>query len=110
MPSIEEYYPYGLASILSGLESSRACVGCAWATNCSPSNPPTCLPELGRMKRHLSSCGQDFKKLNIVRHSGAFLKIIAKSQALECLMATRVGPPSEGRETTQPRTLIGQIK
>ncbi|GFU30044.1 transposable element Tcb1 transposase [Trichonephila clavipes] len=32
------------------------------------------------------------------------------SQALECLMATRVGPPSEGRETAQPRTLIGQIK
>ncbi|GFU11711.1 hypothetical protein TNCV_2611071 [Trichonephila clavipes] len=32
------------------------------------------------------------------------------SQALECLMATRVGPPGEGSEKTQLRTLTGQIK
>ncbi|GFV70483.1 hypothetical protein TNCV_2868291 [Trichonephila clavipes] len=32
------------------------------------------------------------------------------SQTLECLMATRVGPPWEGSEKTQLRTLIGQIK
>ncbi|GFW71166.1 uncharacterized protein TNCV_535841 [Trichonephila clavipes] len=30
---------YGLASILTGLESNRACVGYAWPTNCSPSIP-----------------------------------------------------------------------
>ncbi|GFU98293.1 uncharacterized protein TNCV_3005771 [Trichonephila clavipes] len=28
-----------LASILTGLESNRACVGYAWLTNCSPSTP-----------------------------------------------------------------------
>ncbi|GFW91564.1 transposable element Tcb2 transposase [Trichonephila clavipes] len=28
--------------------SNRACVGYAWLTNCSPSTPPTCLPELRR--------------------------------------------------------------
>ncbi|GFT80293.1 uncharacterized protein TNCV_1189641 [Trichonephila clavipes] len=48
MPSIGGYHPYGLTSILSGLESNRACVGYAWSTNCSPSPPPTCLPELRR--------------------------------------------------------------
>ncbi|GBN37622.1 hypothetical protein AVEN_166032-1 [Araneus ventricosus] len=32
-------HPYGLASILTGLESNRACVGYAWPTNCSPSTP-----------------------------------------------------------------------
>ncbi|GFU92727.1 transposable element Tcb1 transposase [Trichonephila clavipes] len=31
--------PYGLASILTGLKSNRACVGYAWPTNCSPSIP-----------------------------------------------------------------------
>ncbi|GFY01243.1 nibrin [Trichonephila clavipes] len=35
--SIGGYHPYGLASILTGLESNRACVGYAWSTNCSPS-------------------------------------------------------------------------
>ncbi|GFU01137.1 nibrin [Trichonephila clavipes] len=39
MPSIGGYHPYGLASILTGLESNRACVGYAWSTNCSPSTP-----------------------------------------------------------------------
>ncbi|GFY28366.1 nibrin [Trichonephila clavipes] len=39
MPSIEGYHPYGLASILTGLESDRACLGYAWPTNCSPSTP-----------------------------------------------------------------------
>ncbi|GFT89084.1 HTH_Tnp_Tc3_2 domain-containing protein [Trichonephila clavipes] len=39
MPSIGGYHPYGLASILTGLESNRACVGYAWPTNCSPSTP-----------------------------------------------------------------------
>ncbi|GFV90363.1 hypothetical protein TNCV_4380781 [Trichonephila clavipes] len=33
-----------------------------------------------------------------------------QSQAFESLMATRVGPPCEGSEKTQQRTLIGQIK
>ncbi|GFV66688.1 uncharacterized protein TNCV_2595081 [Trichonephila clavipes] len=33
------YHPYGLASILTGLESNRACVGYAWPTNGSPSTP-----------------------------------------------------------------------
>ncbi|GFU98169.1 hypothetical protein TNCV_3327251 [Trichonephila clavipes] len=28
-----------LASILTGLESNRKCVGYAWPTNCSPSTP-----------------------------------------------------------------------
>ncbi|GFW26084.1 uncharacterized protein TNCV_3308551 [Trichonephila clavipes] len=48
MPSIGGYHPYRLASILTGLESNRACVGYAWPTNCSPCTPPTCLPELRR--------------------------------------------------------------
>ncbi|GFT49489.1 uncharacterized protein TNCV_3366811 [Trichonephila clavipes] len=48
MPSIGGYHTYGLASILTGLESNRACVGYAWPTNCSPSTPSTCLPELRR--------------------------------------------------------------
>ncbi|GFS61637.1 uncharacterized protein TNCV_4312911 [Trichonephila clavipes] len=48
MPSIRGYHPYGLSSILTGLESNRACVGYAWPMNCSPSTPPTCLPELRR--------------------------------------------------------------
>ncbi|GFW25001.1 nibrin [Trichonephila clavipes] len=39
MPSIGGYHPYGLASILTGPESNRACVGYAWPTNCSPSTP-----------------------------------------------------------------------
>ncbi|GFV15702.1 hypothetical protein TNCV_986851 [Trichonephila clavipes] len=33
-----------------------------------------------------------------------------QSQAIEGLMTTRVGPPCEGSEKTQPRTLVGQIK
>ncbi|GFX28827.1 nucleic-acid-binding protein from transposon X-element [Trichonephila clavipes] len=37
MPSIGGYNPYGLAGILIGLESNRACGGYAWPTNCSPS-------------------------------------------------------------------------
>ncbi|GFV84082.1 uncharacterized protein TNCV_3037441 [Trichonephila clavipes] len=45
MPSIGGYHPYGLASILTGLESNSACVGYAWPTNCSP---PIYLPELRR--------------------------------------------------------------
>ncbi|GFT68561.1 nibrin [Trichonephila clavipes] len=39
MPSIGGYPQYGLASILTGLESNRAYVGYAWPTNCSPSTP-----------------------------------------------------------------------
>ncbi|GFW98263.1 transposable element Tcb1 transposase [Trichonephila clavipes] len=38
-PSIRGYHPYGLSSILTGLESNRACVGYAWLANCSPSTP-----------------------------------------------------------------------
>ncbi|GFV51945.1 uncharacterized protein TNCV_1322981 [Trichonephila clavipes] len=30
---------YRLASILTGLESNRACLGYAWPMNCSPSTP-----------------------------------------------------------------------
>ncbi|GFV54358.1 nibrin [Trichonephila clavipes] len=37
MPLIGRYHPYGMASILTGLESSRACMGHAWTTSCSPS-------------------------------------------------------------------------
>ncbi|GFT80733.1 nibrin [Trichonephila clavipes] len=37
MPSIRGYHPYELVSILTGLESNRACVGYTWPTNCSPS-------------------------------------------------------------------------
>ncbi|GFV85861.1 nibrin [Trichonephila clavipes] len=37
MPSIGGYDLYELASILTGLENNRACVGYAWPTNCSPS-------------------------------------------------------------------------
>ncbi|GFU66614.1 uncharacterized protein TNCV_3335951 [Trichonephila clavipes] len=48
MPSIGGYHPYGLASILTGLESNRACLGYAWPTDCSPSTPTTYLPELRR--------------------------------------------------------------
>ncbi|GFX81758.1 transposable element Tcb1 transposase [Trichonephila clavipes] len=33
------YHPYGLASILTELESNIACVGYTWPTNCSPSTP-----------------------------------------------------------------------
>ncbi|GFX38702.1 nibrin [Trichonephila clavipes] len=39
MHSIGGYHPFALASILTGLESNSACVGCAWLTNCSPSTP-----------------------------------------------------------------------
>ncbi|GFW09503.1 nibrin [Trichonephila clavipes] len=39
MLSIGGYHPYGLASILTGLESNRECVKYAWPTNCSPSTP-----------------------------------------------------------------------
>ncbi|GFT40646.1 transposable element Tcb1 transposase [Trichonephila clavipes] len=35
----EDIHPYELASILTGLESNRACVGYAWPTNCIPSTP-----------------------------------------------------------------------
>ncbi|GBN36338.1 hypothetical protein AVEN_3003-1 [Araneus ventricosus] len=35
----EDIPPYRLASILTGLESNRACVGYAWPTNCSLSTP-----------------------------------------------------------------------
>ncbi|GFY17816.1 nibrin [Trichonephila clavipes] len=39
MPSIGGYHPYGLACILTALESNRACVGYAWPTNCSTLTP-----------------------------------------------------------------------
>ncbi|GFT42255.1 uncharacterized protein TNCV_1785921 [Trichonephila clavipes] len=45
MPSIGGYHPYGLASILTGLESNRACVGYAWPTNCSPSSKNHHIPQ-----------------------------------------------------------------
>ncbi|GFW86459.1 transposable element Tcb1 transposase [Trichonephila clavipes] len=49
IPSIEGYHPYGLASILTGLDSNRVCVRYNWPTNCSPSTtPPTGLPQLRR--------------------------------------------------------------
>ncbi|GFU93232.1 uncharacterized protein TNCV_4217581 [Trichonephila clavipes] len=51
MLSIVGYHTYGLASILTGIVSNRACVGYAWPTNYSPSTPPTSLPELRRAFR-----------------------------------------------------------
>ncbi|GFU26781.1 hypothetical protein TNCV_1838331 [Trichonephila clavipes] len=58
-----------------------------------------------------------FQKLveSMLCHMAAVFKVKGgptpyKSQALECLMATRVGHPCKGSETTQQRTLIGQIK
>ncbi|GFU25662.1 uncharacterized protein TNCV_2006031 [Trichonephila clavipes] len=48
MPSIGGYHPYGLASILTGLESNRACVGYAGRRIAAREPPPTCLPELLR--------------------------------------------------------------
>ncbi|GFT87845.1 uncharacterized protein TNCV_799511 [Trichonephila clavipes] len=36
---LEDITMYGLASILTGLESNRACVGYAWLMNCSTSTP-----------------------------------------------------------------------
>ncbi|GFX28906.1 nibrin [Trichonephila clavipes] len=39
MLSFGGYQPNGLASILTRLESNRACVGYAWRTHCSPSTP-----------------------------------------------------------------------
>ncbi|GFV48120.1 uncharacterized protein TNCV_3028031 [Trichonephila clavipes] len=48
MLSIGGYHPFGLANILIGLESNRACVRYACPSNCSPSTPPTCIPELLR--------------------------------------------------------------
>ncbi|GFU68399.1 nibrin [Trichonephila clavipes] len=39
MPSIGGYHPYGLTSILTGLEFNRACEGYAWPMNCSPLTP-----------------------------------------------------------------------
>ncbi|GFU68078.1 nibrin [Trichonephila clavipes] len=38
IPSVGGYHPY-VASILTGLESNRACMRYAWPTNCSPSTP-----------------------------------------------------------------------
>ncbi|GFW64928.1 uncharacterized protein TNCV_391941 [Trichonephila clavipes] len=49
MPSIGGYPPYGLASILTGLESNRAYVGYAWPTNCSPSTPSHLSTNLRRV-------------------------------------------------------------
>ncbi|GFX29028.1 uncharacterized protein TNCV_3030701 [Trichonephila clavipes] len=48
MPSIGEYHPYGLASILTGLESNRACLGMLGRRIAARQPPPTCLPELRR--------------------------------------------------------------
>ncbi|GFU92265.1 uncharacterized protein TNCV_1338461 [Trichonephila clavipes] len=46
MPSIGGYHPYGLASILTGLESNRACVHGRRIAARQPTL--TCLPELRR--------------------------------------------------------------
>ncbi|GFW44893.1 uncharacterized protein TNCV_4512071 [Trichonephila clavipes] len=48
MPSIGGYHPYGLTSILTGLEYNRACVGYAWLTNCSLSTPSHVSAEIRR--------------------------------------------------------------
>ncbi|GFU90177.1 nibrin [Trichonephila clavipes] len=61
MPSIGIYHPYGLASIITGLESNRICVGYAWPTNCSPSTP--CLPEL---RWHCLMSGVIFPKMRLI--------------------------------------------
>ncbi|GFU48545.1 uncharacterized protein TNCV_1439221 [Trichonephila clavipes] len=52
MPSIGGYHPYGLASILTGLESNGACVGYAWGRIAARQPPPTSLPELQRTLLH----------------------------------------------------------
>ncbi|GFV64347.1 uncharacterized protein TNCV_2502651 [Trichonephila clavipes] len=46
MPSIGGYHPYGLASILTGLESNRACMDMLGRRIAAHQTPPTCLPEL----------------------------------------------------------------
>ncbi|GFU33218.1 uncharacterized protein TNCV_4157201 [Trichonephila clavipes] len=52
MPSIGGYHPYGLASILTGLESNRACVGYMLGQRIAARQPsPACLPELRRALR-----------------------------------------------------------
>ncbi|GFT95713.1 uncharacterized protein TNCV_310891 [Trichonephila clavipes] len=48
MPSIGGYHPYMLTRILTGLESNRASVGCAWRRIAARQPPSTCLPELWR--------------------------------------------------------------
>ncbi|GFW48799.1 uncharacterized protein TNCV_4243791 [Trichonephila clavipes] len=48
MPSIGGYNPYRLASILTGLESNRACVGMLGRRIAARQSPPTFLPELRR--------------------------------------------------------------
>ncbi|GFX77642.1 uncharacterized protein TNCV_1105591 [Trichonephila clavipes] len=48
MPSIGGYHPYGLASILTRLESNRACVGYDGRRIAARQPPPTFLPELRR--------------------------------------------------------------
>ncbi|GFW67182.1 uncharacterized protein TNCV_4031941 [Trichonephila clavipes] len=56
MPSIGGYHPYGLTSLLTGLESNRACVGYAWPTNRSPSTPS----HLSTVKAGLEIFGRTF--------------------------------------------------
>ncbi|GFU46965.1 DUF1758 domain-containing protein [Trichonephila clavipes] len=58
MPSIGGYHPYRLTSILTGLESNRACVGYAWPTNCSPSTPSHLLGLI------LDDLFKEFKRLD----------------------------------------------
>ncbi|GFU66551.1 uncharacterized protein TNCV_4357071 [Trichonephila clavipes] len=48
MPSIAEYHPYGLTSILTGLESNRAFVEYAWPTNCRSSTSSHLSAEIRR--------------------------------------------------------------
>ncbi|GFV43269.1 hypothetical protein TNCV_2381511 [Trichonephila clavipes] len=43
LPFLGGYRPYGLASIFTGLESSRACVGHSRRVS-ARQPPPTCLP------------------------------------------------------------------
>ncbi|GFW05586.1 uncharacterized protein TNCV_4983561 [Trichonephila clavipes] len=48
MPSIGGYHPYGLTSILTGLESNIACVDMLGRRIAARQPPPTCLPEFRR--------------------------------------------------------------
>ncbi|GFW99173.1 uncharacterized protein TNCV_3009411 [Trichonephila clavipes] len=56
--------PVWIGSILTGLESNRACVGYAWPTNCSPSPP---LPPVYRnFGGHCLMSGEIFPKIRLI--------------------------------------------
>ncbi|GFT01695.1 nibrin [Trichonephila clavipes] len=62
MPSIGGYHPYGLAGIITGLESNRACVGAY------KSKMVTWLP-LPHGESNLSARASVLKRLDTIHHS-----------------------------------------